>query len=203
MRSRRLHQASRWLSDCSDRKYSRASRHTLSHNNKNTFVSTHTLPRMHPCMHPRKHTHTHTHTGFAVTVWLQWHKVLQGVLAHNVTHHNTSKTHLSAHTHTHTHTLTHTRTHTLTQRGKEQQANTIEPAHTTLRKLFRWDYKARSPCIPIQKDHICTLKILWSMSEFSGLWKQEKKEKKMVCTKSVRVFIMFKLDTPQTKKKLD
>ena len=48
------------------------------------------------------------------------------------------------------------------------------------------------------KDQICTLKILQSMSEFSGLWKQQNK---LACTKSVRVFIMLKLDTIQKKKK--
>ena len=47
-------------------------------------------------------------------------------------------------------------------------------------------------CICMPKDQICTLKILQSMSEFSGLWKQQNK---LACTKSVRVFIMLKLDT--------
>ena len=51
---------------------------------------------------------------------------------------------------------------------------------------------------PLPKDQICTLKILKSMSEFSGLWKQQYKP---ACTKSVRVFIMLKLDTVQKKKK--
>ena len=178
-------QALQWLTDCSDTKYSRVSWHPLSHNNiKNTFIST--------------HTHTHTHTLCSDTKSLQWHEVLQGVLAPTVTQQH--QKHIYQHTHTHTHfavTLSHcsdtkysrvswhplshnnikntfisTFTHTHTPRGKEQQANTIKLAHTMLRKLLRWDNKARSRCIPIQNDHICTLKILWSMSKFSGLWKQ-------------------------------
>ena len=143
--------------------------------------------------HAHTHTHTHTHTGFAVTDWLQWHKVLQGVLAPTVTQQH--QKHIYQHTHTlcsdtkslqwHevlqgvlAHTVTqhqkhiYQHIHSHTPRGKEQQANTIKLAHTMLRKLLRWDNKARSQCIPIQNDHICTLKILWSMSKFSGLWKQ-------------------------------
>ena len=38
-------------------------------------------------------------------------------------------------------------------------------------------------CIRIQKDHICTLNILWSMSEYDGLWKHLYNP---ACTKSVR-----------------
>ena len=40
--------------------------------------------------------------------------------------------------------------------------------------------------------HIRMLKILWSMSEFSGLWKHQNNPAN---TKGVRVFIMLKLDT--------
>ena len=39
-------------------------------------------------------------------------------------------------------------------------------------------------CIRMQKDHIRTLKILWSMSEFGGLWKHQNNP---ACTKSVSV----------------
>ena len=137
--------------------------------------------------------------GLAVTVRLQQQEVLQGFPAHAVTQQQKDICqHIPTPTHTQAlqwltdcsdtkysrvswHPLSHnnikntfisTFTHTHTPRGKEQQANTIKLAHTMLRKLLRWDNKARSRCIPIQNDHICTLKILWSMSKFSGVWKQ-------------------------------
>ena len=50
-----------------------------------------------------------------------------------------------------------------------------------------------------QKDSILTLRILWSMSEFGGLYKHSDNP---ACTNnSVRVFIMLKLDTVHEKKK--
>ena len=42
------------------------------------------------------------------------------------------------------------------------------------------------------------LKILWSMSEFGGLLKQQNNSE---CTKIVRVFILLKLDTIQKKRR--
>ena len=48
----------------------------------------------------------------------------------------------------------------------------------------------------MQKDNIPMLRILYSMSEFGGLWKQQNHP---ACTKSVRVFIMLKLDTIRKK----
>ena len=47
-------------------------------------------------------------------------------------------------------------------------------------------------CIHMQKDHISKLKLLWSMSEFSGLRKQQNNS---ACTKSVRAFKLLRLDT--------
>ena len=37
-------------------------------------------------------------------------------------------------------------------------------------------------CMGMQKDHICMLKILWSVSEFGGLWKHQNNT---ACTRSV------------------
>ena len=77
-----------------------------------------------------------------------------------------------------------------------EQITLILMAQFTREKSLRWDYKPRSPvCIHIQKDHICTLKILQPTSEFGGLWKHWNNP---ACTKSVRVFIM--LDTVRKKK---
>ena len=39
---------------------------------------------------------------------------------------------------------------------------------------------------------VCTLNIVWSMSEFGGLWKHQNNT---ACTKSVRVLKVLKLDT--------
>ena len=47
------------------------------------------------------------------------------------------------------------------------------------------------------KDHLHTFKTLWSVSEFGGLRKHENNP---ACTKSVRVFRAFKLDTLRKKK---
>ena len=52
--------------------------------------------------------------------------------------------------------------------------------------------------ISMQKDPVRPLKILQFMSEFGGLWKQQ--QKNSACTKSVRVFVMLKLDTIRMKK---
>ena len=52
-------------------------------------------------------------------------------------------------------------------------------------------------CLRMQKDHIRTLKILWSTSEFSGLWKHQNNP---ACTNNVRVSRMMKLDTIRKKK---
>ena len=52
--------------------------------------------------------------------------------------------------------------------------------------------------ICMHKDHIHTLKITQSMSEFNGLRKQQNNP---MCTKSVRVFIMLMFDTIWKKKK--
>ena len=35
----------------------------------------------------------------------------------------------------------------------------------------------------MQKGHMCTLKIVWPMSEFGGVWKQQNNP---ACTKSVK-----------------
>ena len=149
------------------------------------------------CQHIPTPTNAHTHTHTQALQWLTdcSDTKYSRVSWHPLSHNNIKNTFISTHTHfavtlSHCsdtkysrvswHPLSHnikntfisTFTHTHTPRGKEQQANTIKLAHTMLRKLLRWDNKARSRCIPIQNDHICTLKILWSMSKFSGLWKQ-------------------------------
>ena len=55
--------------------------------------------------------------------------------------------------------------------------------------ILCWLYKSPSTMSPVcmyicmQKDHICTLKIMQSMSEFSGLWKQQNNP---ACTKRCR-----------------
>ena len=46
--------------------------------------------------------------------------------------------------------------------------------------------------------HMCTLKILWSMSECSGLWKHQSNP---ACTESVRVFRVLKLDAVRKEKR--
>ena len=52
--------------------------------------------------------------------------------------------------------------------------------------------------IRMQKDHMRTLMILRSMSEFGGLWKHQNNPAR---TKSVRVLTELKLDTIRKKKK--
>ena len=49
-------------------------------------------------------------------------------------------------------------------------------------------------CMGMQKDHICMLKILWSVSEFGGLWKHQNNT---ACTRSVRAFRVLKLNTTE------
>ena len=60
-------------------------------------------------------------------------------------------------------------------------------------------------CTRMQNDHLRTLTILQSMSEFSGLWRRKKKKKKKggekkACTKSVRAFRVLTLHTTRKKK---
>ena len=65
-----------------------------------------------------------------------------------------------------------------------------------LQKSFRWDYKLRSPAyIHMKNNPTCMLKILWSMSEFGGLWKHLNNP---AYVKSVRATEM--LDAIQQKK---
>ena len=52
----------------------------------------------------------------------------------------------------------------------------------------------------MQNDHIRTLNILLYTSEFGG---QRKHPNNPACVKSVRVFIMLKLDTTRKKKSVD
>ena len=166
-------------------------------------ICQHTYTPTHAPTHAPTQTHTHTHTHTQASQWLsdcsdtKYSRVSWHTMSHTITH----QKHI--YQHTLTHTLTHTRTHTQTQRGKEQQANTIEPAHATLRKLFRWDYKARSPVYTHPKGSHTHIKDPVVHVRVQRIMETRKIKIKMVCTKSVWVFIMFKLDTPQTKKKLD
>ena len=54
------------------------------------------------------------------------------------------------------------------------EISSVSNSVQTLQKSFRWDYKLGSPvCKCMRKDHIHMLRIQLSLSEFSGLWKQQ------------------------------
>lgn len=73
--------------------------------------------------------------------------------------------------------------------------NSVRPLRLS-NKTINWC--PSSVYIYIQKDHICTLKIMWSKSKFGGLWKHQINP---ACTKSTIVFKILKLQWTLIQKK--